>query len=155
MPPQEFARQPFEWVILSRRLTYGNIVQLISSITNILLWAELGPKHDQDHPAATDYDPPVTVKPIGRPMIAFEPVSTSIGIVAAMLTTTAFAPQAIKAWRSRSTGDVSLGMFVMLTIGIVLWLIYGVMIGDLPLILANAVTLVLAGAILIAKLRFR
>ena len=80
---------------------------------------------------------------------------TWLGMIAAVLTTTAFAPQAIKAWRSRSTGDVSFAMFLMLVTGIVLWLIYGVLIDDMPLIVANSVTLVLAGAILLAKIRFR
>jgi len=80
---------------------------------------------------------------------------TWIGIAAAILTTAAFAPQAIKAWRSRSTHDVSLAMFTMMVIGIALWLVYGLLIDDLPLILANTVTLVLAGSILVAKLRFR
>lgn len=85
--------------------------------------------------------------------IPFSP--TWIGITAAILTTAAFAPQAIQAWRSRSTRDVSLAMFSMMVAGIVLWLVYGLLIGDLPLILANAVTLLLAGAILVAKIRFR
>lgn len=80
---------------------------------------------------------------------------TWIGITAALLTTSAFAPQAIQAWRSRSTRDVSLAMFSLMVSGILLWLIYGLLIGDWPLILSNAVTLVLAGAILVAKLRFR
>ena len=80
---------------------------------------------------------------------------TAIGILAAVLTTTAFAPQAIKAWRSRSTADVSLAMFLMLVAGIALWLTYGLLIGDWPLILANGVTIGLAGAILLAKLRFK
>lgn len=80
---------------------------------------------------------------------------TWIGLAAAALTTTAFAPQAIKAWRTRSTGDVSLAMFLMLVSGISLWLIYGILIRDLPLILSNAVTLALAAAILAAKIRFR
>lgn len=79
---------------------------------------------------------------------------TWIGIAAAILTTAAYAPQAWQAWRTHSTRDVSLPMFLMMVTGITLWLIYGLMIGDLPLILANAVTLLLAGAILVAKLRF-
>lgn len=76
------------------------------------------------------------------------------GIAAAILTTAAYAPQAIQAWRTRSTKDVSLPMFLMMVSGIMLWLIYGLLIGDLPLILANAMTLLLAGAILVAKIRF-
>jgi len=79
---------------------------------------------------------------------------TWIGIAAAILTTAAYAPQAIQAWRTRSTKDVSLPMFLMMVSGILLWLIYGLLIGDLPLILANAMTLLLAGAILVAKIRF-
>jgi MtN3 and saliva related transmembrane protein len=76
-----------------------------------------------------------------------------LGFVAATLTTLAFLPQTIKCWRSRSTKDVSLGMFLALIAGIVLWLIYGFLQRDLPLIAANAVTLALAGAILFFKLR--
>ncbi len=85
--------------------------------------------------------------------LAFSP--TWIGIAAAILTTTAFAPQAFQAWRTRSTRDVSLTMFSLMVTGVVLWLVYGILIDDLPLILANAVTLLLAGSILVAKIRFR
>lgn len=80
---------------------------------------------------------------------------TWIGMAAAVLTTAAFAPQAIQAWRSRSTKDVSLAMFTMMVTGNALWLTYGILIEDTPLIIANAVTLMLAGAILVAKIRFR
>lgn len=83
----------------------------------------------------------------------FDP--TWIGSIAAVLTTVAFAPQAIKAWRTRSTEDISLIMFLMLTVGICLWLIYGLLIRDMPLVFANTATLVLAGAVLVAKIRFR
>lgn len=76
-------------------------------------------------------------------------------MAAALLTTAAFAPQAIKAWRSRSTKDVSLAMFALMVGGILLWLVYGILIDDIPLIMANGVTLLLAGAILVAKIRFR
>jgi MtN3 and saliva related transmembrane protein len=78
---------------------------------------------------------------------------TGIGLAAAFLTTFAFVPQAVKAWRSRSTGDISLGMFATMTAGIVLWLAYGLIREDVPLIVANVVTLVLAGGILYLKLR--
>ena len=76
-------------------------------------------------------------------------------MAAAVLTTAAFAPQALKAWQSRSTKDVSLAMFTMMVTGNALWLAYGIMINDKPLMIANAVTLLLAGAILAAKIRFR
>jgi len=78
---------------------------------------------------------------------------TLIGILAACLTTVAFTPQVVKAWRSRSTRDISLGMYLVLATGIVLWLIYGLMIGDAPLIFANAVTLLLVSIILYCKIR--
>lgn len=76
-----------------------------------------------------------------------------IGGVAAVLTTIAFLPQVIKSWRSRSTRDVSLGMFLILNTGIVLWLIYGLILESRPLIYANTVTLILTGTILALKLR--
>ena len=76
-----------------------------------------------------------------------------IGGGAAVLTTIAFLPQVIKSWRSGSTRDVSLGMFLILNTGIVLWLIYGLLLGSLPLILANTVTIFLTGTIMVLKLR--
>lgn len=79
---------------------------------------------------------------------------TAIGFAAAILTTIAFLPQALKIWRSRSSRDVSLGMAVTLLIGVVLWLTYGLLRADLPIIAANVVTLFLAGSILVGKLRF-
>ena len=78
---------------------------------------------------------------------------TALGLLAGALTTIAFVPQVLKTWRTRSTHDISLGMFSILVAGIVAWLIYGAVIGDVPLILANAVTLLLAGTILVFKIR--
>lgn len=78
---------------------------------------------------------------------------TLIGLAAAFLTTVAFTPQVVKAWRTRSTRDLSLGMYLVLASGIVLWLAYGLMIGDAPLILANSVTLLLVSIILYCKIR--
>jgi MtN3 and saliva related transmembrane protein len=78
---------------------------------------------------------------------------TLVGIAAGTLTTLAFLPQVIKTWRTRSTKDVSLGMFLVLVTGIALWLAYGLLTRDPPLIAANAVTLVLAGTILYFKMR--
>ena len=71
--------------------------------------------------------------------------TTLIGLAAGTCTTVAFVPQALKAWRTRSTKDVSLSMFVLMVTGIVLWLIYGALLGDLPLIVANVAALGLAG----------
>ncbi|MBR0782278.1 membrane protein [Bradyrhizobium nitroreducens] len=77
-----------------------------------------------------------------------------IGFAAATCTTVAYAPQAIKVWKTRSTGDISLGMFLVMVLGLALWLIYGLLSGDAPLIASNAVTMLLAGGILVMKLRY-
>lgn len=78
----------------------------------------------------------------------------AIGLLAGLCTTVSFLPQAVKCWRTRSTGDISLIMFLVLTAGVILWLIYGLILGDLPLVLANGVTLVLVASILFMKARF-
>jgi MtN3 and saliva related transmembrane protein len=78
---------------------------------------------------------------------------TIIGLVAATLTTTAFLPQAIKSWRTKSAKDLSLGMFAIFCTGVFLWLIYGLLNHDLPIILSNAMTLVLALTILVLKIK--
>lgn len=80
---------------------------------------------------------------------------TLLGLAAGTLTTVSFLPQLVKAWRSRSTRDISLAMYTVFTFGVLLWLIYGVMIDSLPVILANAVTLVIAIVIMVLKIRFR
>ena len=82
------------------------------------------------------------------------PISTIIGPVAATCTTTSFLPQVIKAWRTRSTRDVSAGMFALLVGGNSLWLLYDALISDLPLVVANLVTLGLVATILALKLRY-
>ena len=77
-----------------------------------------------------------------------------VGYAAAVCTTLAFVPQVLKAWRSRHTADISLAMFLIFVLGISLWLVYGLALGDPALIGANSVTLVLAGTILYLKLRY-
>ena len=78
-----------------------------------------------------------------------------IGFFGAFCTTVAFVPQAIKVYKSKSTKDISLYMFLIFTIGVLSWLIYGIIIFNLPVILANAVTLILSLFILIYKLRYK
>lgn len=78
----------------------------------------------------------------------------AIGFLAGLLTTLAFLPQARLTWRQKSAQGVSCGMYAIFTSGVLLWLIYGVLIGSWPVIATNAVTLVLACFILIMKLRF-
>ncbi|HYI69088.1 MAG TPA: SemiSWEET transporter [Skermanella sp.] len=87
-------------------------------------------------------------------MITIPNLAELIGIVAGLLTTVAFLPQAVKIWRSKSAKDVSLAMFVCFCAGIVLWVIYGFMLGALPVILANVVTLCIAATILVFKIRY-
>jgi MtN3 and saliva related transmembrane protein len=78
---------------------------------------------------------------------------TALGLLAAFCTTVAYLPQVIHTWRTRSTGDLSLPMLLVLTTGLALWLAYGLIIGDAPLIFANSVTFALTATILYFKLR--
>ena len=78
---------------------------------------------------------------------------TLIGLAAAFCTTVAFLPQVLQTWRTRSTKDLSLSMFLVFTTGIFLWLVYGLILRDIPLIAANGTTFVLSGTILYFKLR--
>lgn len=78
----------------------------------------------------------------------------STGLLAGFLTTLAYVPQVLKVWRSRTARDISLIMFLLMNIGIALWLIYGLLIGSPGLIAANLVTLGLTAAVLAAKLKF-
>ncbi|MFZ5722165.1 MAG: SemiSWEET transporter [Pseudomonadota bacterium] len=75
-----------------------------------------------------------------------------LGYLAAFCTTVAFVPQAWQVYRTRSTADLSLGMFLTFSVGVALWLLYGVAIGSTPVIVANVATLLLAGYILAMKL---
>ncbi len=77
-----------------------------------------------------------------------------IGYIAATLTTVSFVPQVIKTWKSRHAADVSLWMYSIFTVGVIMWISYGIHVSAWPVVAANAVTLVLAGAILIMKLRW-
>lgn len=78
-----------------------------------------------------------------------------VGTVAATLTTIAFVPQAWLIWKSGRAEGVSLGMYAIFTIGVALWLLYGVMLGAWPIVVANAITFVLAAFILLLKLTSR
>jgi MtN3 and saliva related transmembrane protein len=77
-----------------------------------------------------------------------------IGLFAAFCTTAAFVPQVIRTWKSRSTEDISLGMFVFYSMGIFSWLVYGILIRDVPLMASNGVTFVLSLIMLGFKLRY-
>lgn len=77
-----------------------------------------------------------------------------VGFAAGFLTTIAFIPQVLKIWRSKSADDVSLATFLAFTVGVALWLAFGILQKEPPIILWNGVTLVLAGAILAMKVKF-
>ncbi len=81
------------------------------------------------------------------------PVTTAIGFIAGFLTTLSFVPQMLRAWRTRSTADLSLTTIVVFAIGISLWIVYGSIIHSIPIVLWNVMTLVLNLGILAAKLR--
>jgi MtN3 and saliva related transmembrane protein len=81
-------------------------------------------------------------------------LTTTLGLAAGALTTLSLVPQVLKIWRTRSACDISLGMFVVFCTGVVLWLIYGLMLGETPIVVWNGVTLVLALAIVAMKLKF-
>ncbi len=81
--------------------------------------------------------------------------TTALGLVAGILTTIAYLPQLIKTWQSKSADDLSWSMLIILCAGIILWLVYGFSIGDIPIVAANIVTFVLASIILVLKIRYK
>lgn len=80
-------------------------------------------------------------------------LTNSIGFVAACLTTLSFVPQVLQSYRTRDVSGISLSMYSLFTLGVALWLGYGLLNGAWPVIIANAVTLMLAMSILGLKLR--
>jgi MtN3 and saliva related transmembrane protein len=78
-----------------------------------------------------------------------------IGLIAAFCTTISFLPQVIKTWKTGSAKDLSLGMFSFFCVGVALWLVYGIMERDLPIIAANLLTLILSSTLLFFKLRWK
>lgn len=75
------------------------------------------------------------------------------GYLAAVMTTLAFVPQAVKTIRTKDTRSISLGMYVVFTIGIGFWLVYGIALDSMPMILSNIVTFLLSATILVMKLK--
>ena len=78
-----------------------------------------------------------------------------LGLAAATCTTLSFLPQAIRTIQTKDVGGISLRMYVVLVIGLILWLIYGLLLGNIPIIVANGVTLLFAGFILMLVLKYR
>jgi MtN3 and saliva related transmembrane protein len=87
--------------------------------------------------------------------IGVEKMIELIGFMAAMCTTVSFIPQAMKTIRTKDTSSISLWMYVMFSVGVFLWLAYGLAIGNYPIIIANMVTFVLAATILWFKLKYK
>lgn len=79
----------------------------------------------------------------------------TVGFAAGALTTAAFVPQVLKSWQTRDLSGVSLRMYGLFTLGVALWLAYGLMLMSWPVIVCNAITLVLAGGVLALKIRHR
>lgn len=79
---------------------------------------------------------------------------TAIGLLAASLTTVSFLPQVLRTLRTRDTRSLSVGMYATMVAGVGLWLVYGLLTLDLPLIVANAITFVLSATVLALKLRY-
>lgn len=79
----------------------------------------------------------------------------TIGIIAGFLCTVSFIPQIIKIYRTKNTADLSIMTFAIFSVGVSLWLLYGILIKEPPVIIANVATLVLIVIILIMKIRYR
>lgn len=82
-------------------------------------------------------------------------LNDSIGTLAACLTTASFVPQVWHTLRTRDVSGISLGMYSLFTVGVALWLVYGILLMAWPIIIANVITTSLALAILVMKLRYR
>lgn len=78
-----------------------------------------------------------------------------VGTLGAILTTASFVPQAFHTFRTKNVAGISLGMYSCFTVGVVCWLVYGWLLGEWPIVIANAITLSLALAILVMKLRYQ
>lgn len=87
-------------------------------------------------------------------MTATSSAVNAIGMIAAVCTTISFLPQLIRVWRLKSAREISLTMFLVFSLGTLLWLVYGIAIHSVPVMLANAVTLALSLAILALKVRW-
>ena len=79
-------------------------------------------------------------------------MNNTVGYLAAFFTTTAFIPQACKSWYTRDLSGISLPMYSMFTAGVSIWLAYGILIGSVPVIIANAITLLLSCIVLVLKI---
>ncbi|HOK13534.1 MAG TPA: SemiSWEET transporter [Candidatus Kapabacteria bacterium] len=82
-------------------------------------------------------------------------IETIIGLLAAIMTTSAFIPQAVRVIKTRHTKDISLYMYVIFVVGLILWLTYGILLINLPIIIANIFSLIFASIILYLKIKYK
>ncbi len=80
-------------------------------------------------------------------------LTTTIGLIAGVCTTSSILPQVIKILKTRQTSDISLLMYVFLTLGILLWIVYGFMINEMPIIFANGASFILTISVLVLKVK--
>jgi MtN3 and saliva related transmembrane protein len=80
---------------------------------------------------------------------------TIIGLIAALFTTVSLLPQLIKVYKTKSTKDISTGMFTLFGAGVLLWFVYGIFVNDLPIIVANSLAFIQAAVILLFKAKYK
>ena len=80
-------------------------------------------------------------------------ITTTIGVLAGICTSGSLLPQVIKTLRTRNTRDISLQMYVLLAIGVFLWTVYGLMLREFPIIIANGFSCILAVSVLVLKIK--
>ena len=80
---------------------------------------------------------------------------TIIGLIAAVFTTISLCPQLIKVWKTKSTKDISMGMFSLFCVGVFLWFVYGVLVNDLPIMIANSLAFIQATIIIFFKMKYK
>jgi MtN3 and saliva related transmembrane protein len=82
-------------------------------------------------------------------------IATIIGLTAGTIVTLSFLPQVIKTWKTKETKDISLIMYIFICTGMILWLIYGILINEIPIIAANGVSLILALTMVFLKVKYK
>ncbi|WP_432448152.1 SemiSWEET family sugar transporter [Aliiroseovarius marinus] len=81
-------------------------------------------------------------------------METLIGSLAGIVSTICWMPQTLRTWRTRQTKDLSLSTNLLVLLSVTLWLVYGIMLGAWPMVIANAIAMALVGSIIVAKLKF-
>lgn len=82
-------------------------------------------------------------------------ITSFFGFLAGILTTISFVPQLLKVLKTKSTKDISLAMFIIFTVGVFCWLVYGILSASLPIIVSNLIMVILASVILAFKIKYK